>query len=94
MGLKAKRRVLLSGTPIQNDLTEYFSLIHFVNEGLLGNASEFRKKYENYIIRGIVLIFFQLFWYLNHKPFLLITMPYKSPDNTCLIKYQLFPQKS
>lgn len=52
MGLKAKRRVLLSGTPIQNDLTEYFSLIHFVNEGLLGNASEFRKKYENYILKG------------------------------------------
>lgn len=52
MGLKAKRRVLLSGTPIQNDLLEYFSLIHFVNEGLLGSASEFKKKFENHIIRG------------------------------------------
>lgn len=38
MGLKAKRKVLLSGTPIQNDLQEYFSLVHFVNEGLLGTA--------------------------------------------------------
>ena len=35
-GLPAKRRVLLSGTPIQNDLLEYFSLVHFVNEGILG----------------------------------------------------------
>lgn len=35
-GLNAKRRVLLSGTPIQNDLLEYFSLIHFVNTGILG----------------------------------------------------------
>ena len=35
-GLKCKRRVLLSGTPIQNDLLEYFSLIHFVNKGILG----------------------------------------------------------
>lgn len=61
MGLKAKRRVLLSGTPIQNDLTEYFSLIHFVNEGLLGSASEFKKKYENYILRGKVYRLF--YWY-------------------------------
>ncbi|XP_060534164.1 DNA repair and recombination protein RAD54-like [Cylas formicarius] len=52
MGLKAKRRVLLSGTPIQNDLLEYFSLIHFVNEGLLGSASEFKRKYESYILKG------------------------------------------
>lgn len=52
MGLKAKRRVLLSGTPIQNDLLEYFSLVHFVNEGLLGSAQEFRKRYEIPILRG------------------------------------------
>ncbi|XP_033215367.1 DNA repair and recombination protein RAD54-like [Belonocnema kinseyi] len=52
MGLKAKRRVLLSGTPIQNDLLEYFSLIQFVNQGLLGTAQEFRKKFEIPILRG------------------------------------------
>ncbi|XP_012276152.1 DNA repair and recombination protein RAD54-like [Orussus abietinus] len=52
MGLKAKRRVLLSGTPIQNDLLEYFSLVHFVNQGLLGTAQEFRRKFENPILRG------------------------------------------
>nr|XP_045597089.1 DNA repair and recombination protein RAD54-like [Procambarus clarkii]XP_045597090.1 DNA repair and recombination protein RAD54-like [Procambarus clarkii]XP_045597091.1 DNA repair and recombination protein RAD54-like [Procambarus clarkii] len=52
MGLKAKRRVLLSGTPIQNDLLEYFSLVHFVNSGILGTAQEFRKKYERAILRS------------------------------------------
>lgn len=57
MGLKAKRRVLLSGTPIQNDLLEYFSLIHFVNEGLLGSASEFKRKFENYILKGMIVDF-------------------------------------
>lgn len=50
--LKAKRRVLLSGTPIQNDLLEYFSLVHFVNGGILGTAAEFRKRFEIPIIRG------------------------------------------
>ncbi|CAL2029182.1 unnamed protein product [Caenorhabditis brenneri] len=51
-GLKCVRRVLISGTPIQNDLLEYFSLVNFVNPGLLGTASEFRKKFENAILKG------------------------------------------
>ncbi|KAI1306524.1 DNA repair and recombination -like protein [Halotydeus destructor] len=50
--LKCQRRVLLSGTPIQNDLLEYFSLIHFVNSGILGTVQEFKKRYENPILRG------------------------------------------
>ncbi|CAL8073664.1 unnamed protein product [Calicophoron daubneyi] len=50
--LNCSRRILLSGTPIQNDLLEYFSLIHFVNMGLLGTAAEFRKRFEIPILRG------------------------------------------
>ncbi|KAM7444232.1 DNA repair and recombination protein RAD54-like [Porites harrisoni] len=50
--LKTTRRVLLSGTPIQNDLLEYFSLVHFVNGGILGTVSEFKKKFETPILRG------------------------------------------
>ncbi|CAL4145444.1 unnamed protein product [Meganyctiphanes norvegica] len=52
MGLDSQRRVLLSGTPIQNDLLEYFSLVHFVNAGILGTAKDFRKKYELPILRS------------------------------------------
>ncbi|KAL7641097.1 UNVERIFIED_CONTAM: hypothetical protein RMT77_008234 [Armadillidium vulgare] len=52
MGIRAKKRVLISGTPIQNDLLEYFSLIHFVNEGLLGTASDFKKKFETPILKS------------------------------------------
>lgn len=52
MGLQTKRRVLLSGTPIQNDLTEYYSLLHFVNPGMLGTPVEFRRKYEKAILTG------------------------------------------
>ena len=50
--LNVSRRVILSGTPIQNDLTEYFSLISFANPGLLGTRMEFRKRYELPILRG------------------------------------------
>ncbi|XP_029943522.1 DNA repair and recombination protein RAD54-like [Salarias fasciatus] len=50
--LRAPRRVLISGTPIQNDLLEYFSLVHFVNAGILGTAQEFKRRFEAPILRG------------------------------------------
>ncbi|KAI9722848.1 MAG: DNA-dependent ATPase protein rad54 [Chrysothrix sp. TS-e1954] len=50
--LNVQKRVILSGTPIQNDLSEYFSLLNFANPNLLGTRIEFRKKYEIPILRG------------------------------------------
>ncbi|GJJ11553.1 hypothetical protein Clacol_005787 [Clathrus columnatus] len=50
--LNVKRRVILSGTPIQNDLSEYFSLLNFANPNFLGSRADFRKNFENAIIRG------------------------------------------
>lgn len=44
------RRVILSGTPIQNDLSEYFALLNFSNPGLLGTRADFRKNFENPIL--------------------------------------------
>ncbi|RPA79564.1 DNA repair and recombination protein RAD54 [Ascobolus immersus RN42] len=51
-GLNVDRRVILSGTPIQNDLSEYFSLLNFANPNYLGTRADFRKKYEIPILRG------------------------------------------
>lgn len=50
--LNVSRRVILSGTPIQNDLSEYFALVSFANPDLLGTRLDFRKKYELPILRG------------------------------------------
>lgn len=50
--LNVPRRVILSGTPIQNDLSEYFSLINFAIPDVLGNRAEFRKEFELDILRG------------------------------------------
>lgn len=50
--LRCDRRVILSGTPIQNDLSEYFSLLNFANPGYLGTRNDFRKNFENAILRG------------------------------------------
>ncbi|KAH1847510.1 hypothetical protein KXX43_005597 [Aspergillus fumigatus] len=50
--LNVTRRVILSGTPIQNDLSEYFALLHFANPNLLGSQNEFRKRFEIPILKG------------------------------------------
>lgn len=36
----------------QNDLSEYFSLLNFANPNYLGTKNDFRKNFENVIIRG------------------------------------------
>ncbi|GAB1288312.1 DNA repair and recombination protein RAD54B [Apodemus speciosus] len=38
------------GTPVQNDLQEFFALVDFVNPGILGSLSSYRKIYEEPII--------------------------------------------
>ncbi|BGP16166.1 hypothetical protein JCM10213_006101 [Rhodosporidiobolus nylandii] len=50
--INCKRRVILTGTPIQNDLDEYFSLLDFCNPGYLGTKVQFHKTYELPIIKG------------------------------------------
>ncbi|CAN6466682.1 unnamed protein product [Victoria cruziana] len=50
--LPCKRRVLLSGTPMQNDLEEFFAMVNFTNPGILGDAAYFRRYYEAPIVAG------------------------------------------
>ena len=45
MRLQAQRRVILTGTPIQNHLAELWNLFQFINPGLLGSAEQFKKKF-------------------------------------------------
>ena len=44
--LNTSRRVILSGTPIQNDLSEFFMMVDFVNPDLLGSFKSFTKDFE------------------------------------------------
>ncbi|EGC30980.1 hypothetical protein DICPUDRAFT_50468 [Dictyostelium purpureum] len=44
------RRVILSGTPIQNDLTEFYAMVNFVNPGLLKNVATFKNVYDAPIV--------------------------------------------
>ncbi|VDK84188.1 unnamed protein product [Litomosoides sigmodontis] len=44
--LNAKRRLLLTGASIQNDLEEFYSLINFARPDLFNDFSEFKSLYE------------------------------------------------
>nr|XP_006815167.1 PREDICTED: DNA repair and recombination protein RAD54B [Saccoglossus kowalevskii] len=50
--LDVKRRIVLTGTPIQNDLQEFFSIVEFCNPGALGTSSGFKRVYEDPIVKG------------------------------------------
>ncbi|KAH3661766.1 hypothetical protein OGAPHI_005944 [Ogataea philodendri] len=50
--LNIRHRVLLSGTPIQNDLTEFYNVANFVNPGVLGDFKGFQKNYIKPIYRA------------------------------------------
>ena len=50
--LKTERRIILSGTPIQNDLTEFYTMVDFVNPGLLNKYNTFRKEFETPILKS------------------------------------------
>jgi DNA repair and recombination protein RAD54B len=50
--LNTAKRIILSGTPIQNDLSEFFSMVNFVNDGLLGTYKAFMKNFEIPIVRS------------------------------------------
>jgi len=41
--LRAKMRICLTGTPVENDLIELWSLMNFLNPGALGGEAEFRR---------------------------------------------------
>lgn len=50
--IKAKGYFALTGTPIENSLSELWSLFNFVMPGYLLSHQEFRKNYEIPIIKG------------------------------------------
>ncbi|PKX93818.1 DEAD/DEAH box helicase [Aspergillus novofumigatus IBT 16806] len=50
--LNATKRIILSGTPIQNDLKEFFAAVDLVNPGILGNFKAFVREFEGPIVKS------------------------------------------
>ena len=53
-GLETNKRIFMTGTPMQNNLKEYFWMVQLLDKGLLGNTiGEFNRFYSSVIDKGM-----------------------------------------
>ena len=50
--IPAERRVAMTGTPVENRLSELWSIMEFLNPGILGTERSFRERFADPIERG------------------------------------------
>jgi SNF2 family DNA or RNA helicase len=51
-GLRARHRVVLTGTPLENSVRDLWSIMNFVMPGYLGSRNDFKERYEQPIAQG------------------------------------------
>lgn len=53
--IRTKRRVALTGSPLQNNLVEYHTMVGLVREGILGDINRFKNYFEAPILNGMLI---------------------------------------
>lgn len=91
--IKSQHRLCLTGTPVENNLTELWSLFNFLMPGFLGNLPQFKQRFQKPIEQDKDFYAQQA---LNRriKPFLLRRTKHEVvkelPDKTEIIRYAEF----
>ena len=50
--IDCRHKILMTGTPMQNDLQEFYALVNFVVPGYLGELRAFKNIFESAVLRG------------------------------------------
>lgn len=50
--MQCKKRILLTGTPLQNSLSEFYACVTLVNPGILGDMTTFNRLYADPILKA------------------------------------------
>lgn len=53
VSFKCRKRILLTGTPIQNNLDELYTCISVVNPLIFGNEKIFKNVFQKVILEGM-----------------------------------------
>jgi SNF2 family DNA or RNA helicase len=48
-----RQKIILTGTPVQNNLEEFFSIIDLVQDDCFGNMAEFKRNFSGPIKKGL-----------------------------------------
>eukprot|EP00501_MAST-03F_sp_TOSAG23-6_P002186 GSMAST32.ASY1.ANO1.2286.1 assembled CDS len=69
MYFKSAKRLILTGTPLQNNLEEFWAMINFVNPGVLGDIEAFRNMYLFFFLQKNRIYFSYEISYLTNFSF-------------------------
>jgi SNF2 family DNA or RNA helicase len=53
--MKTSRRIVLTGTPLQNNLMELYQMAHWIRPGCLGAESDFEKNFVSTIMSSLTV---------------------------------------
>ena len=51
--IRTKKRIILTGTPIQNNVKEFYNIVNFVKPGILGDQATFNLRFAKPIENGL-----------------------------------------